>query len=254
MDLPMQPTRLPRKKDVAITLLEQASVFVHIDPRPEEVRVPPWFKRQPQLVLQIGLNMPVPIPDLDVSDHGLSCTLSFNRSPFHCQIPWGAVFALVGESGRGMVWPDDVPPEVAAQAQKQAKPQLSAVAAPAPEAAAEPAREAASAAKKGARAQNARKARATKPTKAPAKTTAKDAKGETKKKRGSEKAAPARAAAARPAVAARPEPARRPAPVAQPAPAAQEKVATLKAAGASSKGTAGPRKKRALPPYLRVVK
>ena len=96
--------------------------------------MPPWFKRQPQLVLQIGLNMPVPIPDLDVSDHGLSCTLSFNRSPFHCQIPWPSVFALVGESGRGMVWPDDVPPEVAAQAQKQqqAKPQLAAVQAPAP--------------------------------------------------------------------------------------------------------------------------
>jgi stringent starvation protein B len=261
MDLPMQPTRLPRKKDVAIALLEQASVFVHIDPRPEEVRVPPWFKRQAQLVLQIGLNMPVPIPDLDVSDHGLSCTLSFNRSPFHCQIPWASVFALVGESGRGMVWPDDVPPEVAAQAQKQAKPQLSAVAAPAPEAAArdQPAAETAAAAKKGTRGQKAKKARTPKATKAPAKAEPKGAKVDAKKKRGSQKAAPAPAAAARPAAArpsaaARPEPARRPAPAPQPAPVAQEKVATLKAAGASSKGTAGPRKKRALPPYLRVVK
>jgi stringent starvation protein B len=244
MDLPMQPTRLPRKKDVAIALLEQASVFVHIDPRPEEVRVPPWFKRQPQLVLQIGLNMPVPIPDLDVSDHGLSCTLSFNRSPFHCQIPWAAVFALVGESGRGMVWPDDVPPEVAAQAQKQAKPQLSAVAAPAPEAAADA--DAAPAAKKGTRGQKAQKARPKKVAKTPAKT-------EARKKRGSQKAASAPAAATRPAAVAHPAPARRPAPSPQPAPVAQEKVATLKAAGASSKG-AGARKKRALPPYLRVVK
>lgn len=250
IDLPMQPTRLPRKKDVAIALLEQATVFVHIDPRSADVRVPPWFKRQPQLVLQIGLNMPVPIPDLDVSDHGLSCTLSFNRSPFHCQIPWPYVFALVGESGRGMVWPDDVPPEVAAQAQKQqAKPQLTAVQSPAPAAAEEVAVDApvaAPAAKKKGKGEKA-KARVTKPTKVAAK---REQKPEAKKARApkKEKAAPARAAAAP-----RPEPARRAAPVPAPAPA-QEKVATLKAAGASSKGAAAPRKKRALPPYLRVVK
>ena len=64
----MQPTRLPRKKDVALELLEHATVFVHLDPRAEAVRVPPWFKRQPQLVLQVGLNMAVPIPDLEVDD------------------------------------------------------------------------------------------------------------------------------------------------------------------------------------------
>jgi stringent starvation protein B len=253
MDLPMQPTRLPRKKDVAIALLEQATVFVHIDPRPAEVHVPAWFKRQPQLVLQIGLNMPVPIPDLDVSDHGLSCTLSFNRSPFHCRIPWPSVFALVGESGRGMVWPDDVPPEVAAQAQKQAKPQLAAVAAPAPAPAEEKAEEAPAPAAKKKRAAKAR------PTKAPRVSAKSEAKGES---RGMQKkAAPTRTAAARPAArpeaarpAARPEPARRaPAAVAAPAPV-PEKVATLKAAGASPKGSASARKKRALPPYLRVVK
>jgi len=83
--------------------------------------VPPWFKGQPQLVLQIGLNMPVPIPDLRLDEDGMSCTLSFNRSPFHCVIPWGAVFAMVGDDGRGMVWPDDLPPEVARQAAAAAR-------------------------------------------------------------------------------------------------------------------------------------
>src|SRR4051794_18364195 len=119
---PMQPTRLPRKKDVALELLEHATVFVHLDPRAEAVRVPPWFKRQPQLVLQVGLNMAVPIPDLEVDDEGLSCTLSFNRSPFLCVIPWSSVFALVDDRRQGMVWPDDVPPELNQQAQQQAKP------------------------------------------------------------------------------------------------------------------------------------
>ena len=110
---------LPPKRDVAMALLEADSVFVHLDPRHDNVRVPPWFKKQPRLVLQIGLNMAVPIRDLDVGEHALGCTLSFNRRPHYCYVPWKAVFALVNEQGRGMVWPDDVPPELVAQAQKQ---------------------------------------------------------------------------------------------------------------------------------------
>jgi stringent starvation protein B len=104
---------LPPKKDVALALLERASVFVHLDPRGAGVVVPVHFKRQPRLVLQIGLNMAVPIPDLRLDDQGLSCTLSFNRSLFHCVVPWSGIFALVGEDGRGMVWPEDVPQEIA---------------------------------------------------------------------------------------------------------------------------------------------
>ena len=107
----MQP--LPPKKEVALALLERSSVFVHLDPRGAAVIVPPWFKKQAQLVLQVGLNMPVPIPDLRLDDEGLSCTLSFNRAPFYCVVPWGSVFAMVGDDGRGMVWPDDVPSELA---------------------------------------------------------------------------------------------------------------------------------------------
>lgn len=107
---------LPPKKDIAIALLKRSSVHVHLDPRVPHVVVPPWFKNQPQLVLQVGLNMPVPIPDLHLDKDGMSCTLSFNRSPFHCVVPWASVFAMVGEDGQGMVWPDDVPVEVSRQA------------------------------------------------------------------------------------------------------------------------------------------
>jgi stringent starvation protein B len=106
---------LPPKKEVALALLERSNdrgIFVHLDPRQAGVVVPPWFKKQPQLVLQIGLNMPVAIPDLRLDDEGMSCTLSFNRSPFHCVVPWASVFAMVGEDAKGMVWPDDVPVEV----------------------------------------------------------------------------------------------------------------------------------------------
>ncbi len=65
--------------------------------------------------------MAVRIPDLEVGDDGISCTLSFNRSPFWCFMPWTAIYGLVGEDGRGMIWPDDVPSEIAKQ---RAKPTL----------------------------------------------------------------------------------------------------------------------------------
>jgi len=110
--------RLPPKKDVALALLQGTSLYVHLDPRLEQVLVPKHFLDQPQLVLQVGLNMAVKIPDLEVDEEGITCTLSFNRTPFWCRLPWTAVFALVGEDGRGMVWPDDVPGELAAQARR----------------------------------------------------------------------------------------------------------------------------------------
>ncbi|OQX67923.1 MAG: hypothetical protein B6A08_12695 [Sorangiineae bacterium NIC37A_2] len=111
------PAQLPPKPDVALLLLQsQSSVYVHLDPRGPDVFVPAWFKNQPQLVLQVGMNMAVPIPDLNVGQTALSCTLSFNRRPEFCKIPWDAVYGLVGEDGRGMIWPDSIPPEVASAA------------------------------------------------------------------------------------------------------------------------------------------
>lgn len=208
------PTRLPPKKDVALALLEQSTVYVHLDPRSEGVRVPDWFKKQPQLVLQIGLNMPVPIRDLDVGDEAVSCTLSFSRTPHFCWIPWASVFALVGENGRGMVWPEDVPKEVAAQAaqqqKKEAAPKLRAVPAEA----------------KPADAAKPKKKRVRKPRKADAERVVKPA---------------ARAATREAARPPRPEPA-----------LAQPEEATQASEVSSQAGDSKPR--RELPPYLRVIK
>jgi len=104
---------LPPKKEVALALLERSNVDVYLDPRAKGVVVPPQFRKEPRLILKIGLNMPVPIPDLRLDDESMSCTLSFNRAKFFCVVPWMSVFAMVGDDGRGMVWPDDVPQELA---------------------------------------------------------------------------------------------------------------------------------------------
>ncbi|HVY25452.1 MAG TPA: ClpXP protease specificity-enhancing factor SspB [Polyangiaceae bacterium] len=228
-------TRLPPKKDVALALLEQATVLVHLDPRGEQVMVPPWFKRQPQLVLQIGLNMPKPIPDLNVDDEGISCTLSFSNTPHYCKLPWASVYALIGASGRGMVWPDDVPKEVAGQyvvttPKEEAKPRpaLRAVGA-------EPSPDEQAAKADAKKKKRARKAKEAKETEKAARATRPK-----KKPVAAVEPAPEKSHAGRPA-----------APAPAPAVAAAPGRARAGAAGAAG---AGAKKKRELPPYLRVVK
>lgn len=112
---------LPPKRTVAEALLERGSVYVHLDPRHTDVVVPDWLTDRPQLVLQVGLDMPVPIPDLRIDDVGVFATLSFRRLPFTCEVPWDAVFALVGEDGQGMVWPEQLPDEIAAEVERAAR-------------------------------------------------------------------------------------------------------------------------------------
>ncbi len=143
---PMSDRRRPSKKDVMLDLLAKSGVFIYLDPRREGVVVPAGFKKQPELMLQIGLNMAVAIRDLEVDDEGVTCTLSFNRSPFWCRMPWHAVFALVSdEDRRGAVWAEDAPRESKMSktpAIEPPRPRLRAVGpderAPEPEAAAEP--------------------------------------------------------------------------------------------------------------------
>jgi stringent starvation protein B len=210
-----------------LALLERSSVFIHLDPRKDDVRVPPWFKKQPQLVLQVGLNMAVRIPDLDVGDDAVSCTLSFNRSPVFCYMPWTSVFALVADDGKGMIWPNDIPKEVAAQqaqqAEKdQARAQIRPVPAPVPSI--EPTA-----------------AKITKAKEDPAKPAA-------AKKRG-----PARLRPEKPVRLQEKSPAAKVADAPKTAPAAAPSAAESQGRGApaSSPGRDG---KRQLPSYLRVVK
>lgn len=102
-----------------LALLQQAeSVFVNFDPRREGVLLPAHLKRQPRVVLQYGLNMRIPIPDLDVGEDGIGATLSFDRSPTWTFVPWSAVFAIVSQDQQGMLWEADLPREIEADPRK----------------------------------------------------------------------------------------------------------------------------------------
>ena len=74
--------------------------------------VPERLRADPKLVLRFGYQLTPTILDLDIGAEALSGTLSFGGVPHRCVLPWGAVYAVVSEGDqRGMVWPDDVPPE-----------------------------------------------------------------------------------------------------------------------------------------------
>lgn len=109
---------MPAKLDVFRALLHQGSVFIHLDAR-DEVMVPYHLQGQEQVVIQVGLDMPVPIPDLEYNSGGVSGTLSFKGKPFHVSVPWDSVFAIVGENAQGLVWHEDMPKSIKERAEAE---------------------------------------------------------------------------------------------------------------------------------------
>lgn len=83
-------------------MLARGSCFVHLDPTVAGVEVPEFCRGSSPLVLQWGLNLPVPIRDLVVDDEGIRGGLSFQRETHWCSVPWSAVLALSDDSGMGV--------------------------------------------------------------------------------------------------------------------------------------------------------
>jgi stringent starvation protein B len=103
------------KREALESLLKQGDVLLQLDPRVAGVGVPTEYVEQPLLVLRIGFEMPVPIPDLEINDTGIQATLSFRQTPHAVEVPWRAIFGMVSEHGQGLLWTGDVPREVLQQ-------------------------------------------------------------------------------------------------------------------------------------------
>jgi stringent starvation protein B len=108
----MTPDERPTKRDAFEAFLKEGWVSVHLDARRPGVEVPTALATNPHLVLQYGHNMPLPIPDLMVTDAGIRATLSFARAPFATMVPWSAVYIVACTDGRGVLYYEDVPEEV----------------------------------------------------------------------------------------------------------------------------------------------
>ncbi len=86
------------------------------------LNVPKNLRNEDHCMVEIGLNMPIPIPDLELVERGVFATLSFSRNAFRCFIPWEAVFAMSDkDSGKGVAWPGSMPAETTRKERPVAK-------------------------------------------------------------------------------------------------------------------------------------
>ena len=100
------------KKQAVLDMLATGTVVsLSLDARCRGVVVPTEYVYQHGLVLQIGMNVLLNIPDLNVDDNGITCTLSFNRRGIWCHIPWAALWAITPSIGPSKLWPESMPPE-----------------------------------------------------------------------------------------------------------------------------------------------
>ena len=85
-------TSSSEKMTILLEMLEQQLTMLHIDARRPEVRVPDHLLGNPNLC--INLSYRFRLPDLHIDEEGVSATLSFQQIPFHCYIPFDAIWAL----------------------------------------------------------------------------------------------------------------------------------------------------------------
>jgi stringent starvation protein B len=112
----MDDSERPSKRDAFLALLRAGWASLHLDARSAGVVVPAPFSSRAHLVLQYGRNMPIAISDLEVTDAGVTATLSFSRIPHRTYVPWSAVYAVTCTNGCGVMYAEDIPADVAVAA------------------------------------------------------------------------------------------------------------------------------------------
>jgi stringent starvation protein B len=122
--------RSPEKRQTLLAFLSRGVAMVHLDARQPGVLVPEQFKSDAHL--RLNLSYRYGLPEFEVGDEQIVATLSFSGRPFHCVLPWDAVFAVTSSgTAEGQVWPEDLPTDAersfAQQQHPVAKPKLVAV-------------------------------------------------------------------------------------------------------------------------------
>ena len=96
-----------KKHKIIETLLSTGTVFIAIDPtRGGVAGLPKDLMKKDHVVLQLGYNMPIPIPDLTIRPIYFSATLSFAGKPHEVVVQWSAAYSAWDESGTVVQWHD----------------------------------------------------------------------------------------------------------------------------------------------------
>src|SRR5262245_8442455 len=109
----MSSSERPSKQQAFLALLREGWTSLHLDARRPGVVVPQPLRGEPHLVLQYGHDLPIPIPDLEVDEYGVRATLSFSRAAHLTVVPWSSVYVVACDDGRGVLYAEDVPEDVA---------------------------------------------------------------------------------------------------------------------------------------------
>jgi stringent starvation protein B len=105
-------------------------VLVHLDARGDGVAVPAKYSADPEL--RLNLSYRFASRDLTVGADAVTCTLSFGGLPFRCVLPYSAIYAVTSHvTGEALVWPEDLPLDMASKAEPAAEPRAEAMAEPA---------------------------------------------------------------------------------------------------------------------------
>lgn len=90
---------------------EKGKVMVTLDARRPGVSVPQRFGEEPQLNLDFSLRFG--LPDFAYDARGVRASLSFQRQPFFCEVPWSAVYALYSHvDNERLTWARSLPSEI----------------------------------------------------------------------------------------------------------------------------------------------
>ena len=82
---------------VQVRFFDFPSLIVPRSVRPAK----PWG----HTMFEYGLNMPISIPDLKITDEGISATLCIGREPHYTFVPWEAVIGIRKITGSESVEP-----------------------------------------------------------------------------------------------------------------------------------------------------
>jgi stringent starvation protein B len=99
-----------KRHEAILKMLDMGLVKVMLDPRVEGVRLPEHLKNQPALTLNFsywhkGSNV-------QVDDTGVYANLSFNGVNSLVSVPWPAIFALRAKDDSGLLFSENLPPEM----------------------------------------------------------------------------------------------------------------------------------------------
>ena len=119
----------PFKKQTLLGYLERGIAMLHLDARRPGVSVPAQYAQNPDL--RLNLSYRYQIHDLEIGDDGVQATLSFGGRPFHCVVPWEAIYGISSHTaGDELKWPEDMPAELAGgveEPEAERRPALAAV-------------------------------------------------------------------------------------------------------------------------------